>query len=247
MALIVRQLAQAYQRFKRRLFAQGGNALYAEFRRHREQLEASGVPKWKAPYIAALAFPPPPGNDGEPVEHELEPFRPVFPKAFDAGVQLGGPPSAGKTAAARLQSSNRRPAKTAGKRLHRRGSAPPGANGTRENGNFAVWQELASKVGVRKKSSARADIEWVFNHAGADPRNINPADVPSAGAVGLLRYVQGGSANYRDFLQHWGKLIPQRAAIEAEARFSDDGRKQLKLLDEFLASRMAKRRDVEES
>lgn len=250
------QLAQAYQRFKQRLFAQGGNALFAKFRRHRERLEAKGLPKWKARYIAALAFPPPPGDDGEPVEHELEPLRPLFPKAFDAGVQLGGPLSAGKKASARSRSGNRRPAITAAKRLHRGGSAPrraadnaaPSDEGPDSwaKPSRGDWRRLAEAVGFDCKPSTRAVIEWVFDHGSADPRKIDPTTVPGTGAVTLLQYVQESAANYRDFLQLWGKTIPQRAAIEAEARFADDGRKQLALLDEFLASRMAVRRDVEE-
>ena len=184
-------------------------------------IEARVVSRNFAWLIAAWQFKP---LDRSP--HELQEFYESDPKLFDdaatklAKIALPKPPPAPK------------PKKKTGGR--------PDTRAERSD-----WDKLANKVGRERDASEREVISWVFKNGRSDPRRLDADEVPSLGAVMLMEFIQESASNYRDFLQIWAKLLPQKAAIEAEARFSDDGRKQFDLLDDFMASRMAKRREVE--
>jgi hypothetical protein len=61
--------------------------------------------------------------------------------------------------------------------------------------------------------------------------------VPSKGAVGLLKWVQTSPSNSATFYsQIWSKLMPTRQQLDAEARFSDDGKEELEILARLEAS-----------
>ena len=53
-------------------------------------------------------------------------------------------------------------------------------------------------------------------------------------------WVSESDASYGEFLKNiWSKTIPSKTEIERAGRFSDDGREQLALLDEFERSMKA--------
>lgn len=98
-------------------------------------------------------------------------------------------------------------------------------------------RRLAKKVDTSRAAGVRSIAEWVFENAFSDAADIDVDSVPSRGAVGLLEWVQKGAANYSQFIATiWSKLLPTKGQLDAEARFADDGRVQLAMLDEFEAS-----------
>lgn len=97
------------------------------------------------------------------------------------------------------------------------------------------WQELAAKVDDSKQAEEVEIIRWVFDHCDLKPNRIDPETVPCVGAVRLLRHANGGEGGYRDFLNAWLKLMPDRKALEYGSKFRDDGR-DLLLLSDFEAS-----------
>tara|TARA_R100001594_G_C4024789_1_gene259930 strand:- start:299 stop:841 length:543 start_codon:yes stop_codon:yes gene_type:complete len=92
-------------------------------------------------------------------------------------------------------------------------SAPPGSCTEREAANF------------------------VFEYAAVPVGSIPRSAVPSKGAVGLLKWVQTSPSNSATFYSSiWSKLMPTRQQLDAEARFSDDGREELEILSRLEAS-----------
>ena len=98
-------------------------------------------------------------------------------------------------------------------------------------------REISKAIDPSKKAGVRAVAEWVFQNAFSEADEIAPDLVPSRGALGLLVWVQASPTNYSEFIRTiWAKLLPSKGQLESEARFNDDGREQLKLLEEFEAS-----------
>lgn len=99
------------------------------------------------------------------------------------------------------------------------------------------WEGLAEQVAKVERSAAANQVDvlnWVFDHCGLPVEAIDPADVPSVGAVRMLRHASS-DAGYRDFLGAWIRLLPDRKTVEWESRFKDSGQ-DLGLLDEYEAS-----------
>ena len=100
-----------------------------------------------------------------------------------------------------------------------------------------IPQRLLSGVNKHKTASVRDVAQWVFENSQTMLDSIAPDDVPSRGALGLLVWVQASPASYAEFIRTiWAKLLPSKGQLESEARFNDDGREQLTMLEEFEAS-----------
>jgi hypothetical protein len=67
-------------------------------------------------------------------------------------------------------------------------------------------------------------VEWVASNM--QVVDVSPSDAPSSEAWGMLVWARRSPMNESQF---WGsiyaKLLPSRSAIEAEQRYSDDGRR----------------------
>lgn len=100
-----------------------------------------------------------------------------------------------------------------------------------------IWADLISRVDAAKRCSRPESTDWIYEHAGTHPSQIDPAEVPSRGTLRHLQHVKEHPENYGEFLKTFAiKTMPDKKQIEREARFSDDGREQLELLEEFEAS-----------
>lgn len=96
------------------------------------------------------------------------------------------------------------------------------------------WEEIAKEVPLDRKAQPLEIAQWCFQRYMTPIEQIDPDEVPDQGALGLLRHIRATSTSYTDFIRNlWAKLIPDRRAIEASARFADDGREILNDLDAF--------------
>jgi len=92
------------------------------------------------------------------------------------------------------------------------------------------YGELAS-IAPQGSCSEREAANFVFEHAAVPVEKIDPSAVPSKGAVGLLKWVQSSPSNAASFYsQIWAKLMPTKSQLDAEARFSDDGKEELEII-----------------
>ncbi len=99
-----------------------------------------------------------------------------------------------------------------------------------------AWQRLAEGVDPKRTCSTFQSILWIFDNAGKSPTEIEPDEVPSLGTLMHLKLVQRSDADYGEFLKNiWSKTIPSKTEVDRGGRFFDDGRTELKLLDEFEA------------
>ena len=85
--------------------------------------------------------------------------------------------------------------------------------------------------------SEREAAAFVFEFAAVPVERIPGDAVPSKGAVGLLKWVQTSPSNAATFYSSiWAKLMPSRTQLDAEARFSDDGKGELEIISRLEAS-----------
>jgi hypothetical protein len=85
--------------------------------------------------------------------------------------------------------------------------------------SFPVSREMFSG---KKESTARADLEFVYNSI--DLEDVEPEDAPSAGAWGLLCRVRALPALQVEFYTSmWPKLLPSRASLEETPRDTISG------------------------
>lgn len=92
-----------------------------------------------------------------------------------------------------------------------------------------------SKQLVGKQAKLPEILSWIYNNAASDLNDLDPDEIPSAGALYHLKHVQTDSRAYGEFLQIWAKLIPTKQQIDMEERFRDDGRKTLSTIDIVMA------------
>jgi len=94
------------------------------------------------------------------------------------------------------------------------------------------WRKLAKKA-VGKSAKHLDIVSWVANNLDTPLEEIT--ECPSPAAVSLLKRIRATSAlgQMKFFTDMWTKTFPNRTAIEAEARFQDDGRDIIELIDSF--------------
>lgn len=99
------------------------------------------------------------------------------------------------------------------------------------------FDALVAMVDETKKSSSIERLEWIYENAATPWELVKPENVPSRGALRMLRWVKASDLNYEKFVTGlWSKTIPAKSQLDQEGRFTDDGRKQLGMLEEFEAS-----------
>lgn len=99
------------------------------------------------------------------------------------------------------------------------------------------FDALVASVDETKKSSTIERLEWIYENAATPWSLIRVEGVPSRGALKMLRWVKANDTNYEKFVTGlWSKTIPAKSQLDQEGRFADDGRKSLKLMEEFEAS-----------
>lgn len=107
------------------------------------------------------------------------------------------------------------------------------------------WKDLALAVPPGKESNYADDVRWVYNNAETPVEALSPLEVPSRGALTLLKTIQSQPTMYAAFMKdHWSRLIPSKGAIEAEARFRSGNQKLLEMFRMFEEDLNNKRSDV---
>jgi len=97
----------------------------------------------------------------------------------------------------------------------------------------ATFEQLAKMIDQHKVAPEIEIIRWVFNNYKCPVEKLDPEEVPSVGALGLLEWVRAG-ANFGEFFKSaWVKMIPDKRQLEYESSLKDDGRKQLDLCSAF--------------
>ena len=91
------------------------------------------------------------------------------------------------------------------------------------------WANLARSIPQSRKSSARAEAEWVHGHMLADADEVDIDTIPSRGAIALLKEAKRLPGVFYERI--WSKLLPSRAQIENQERLEDDGRNVIGLIE----------------
>lgn len=116
-----------------------------------------------------------------------------------------------------------------------RSSSPSEASGTPERAGktLLALKELENRP---RSASTKAIVDWVFENLPI-AHEVMPEDCPSPGAWGLLQDLQM-DRQFRQTFQTsvWLKSMPNQSQLEAAARFADDGRQVLGVLDKIEAA-----------
>jgi hypothetical protein len=193
----------------RRLHTEGR---YAEYVARREQLKLEGAPEHLAWIYAAAQFPP---MDGSPLEVRV-------PGPLGTGTENENVTGAGESLPTAAELNGDIAAFLA--------AADPRTEGDR------AFDKLHARVAENRKASTVENLEWVYENAATSFDGLDPAGVPSRGALRLLKLVQSSDRQYGEFLLGlWSKIIPAKSSLDSERRFTDDGRKRLVLMEEFEA------------
>lgn len=216
--------------FHSRIHAEGR---FPEYSAVREQLKRDGVDPRDAWRYAASQFPP---LDGSPLEVTV-PVTPLSSlKIEKSEASEGLEPVAEEKAAGAVVVKPGPPVPPKAPTVHGNGKGwtlfSKGVLGATVKDE--EWMKIAEQVPRERSAGALAVADWVFNHAILPPEMIDPEQVPSLGALGLLRSVRSSPKNYDGFISNiWSKLLPNRGQLDAESRFNDDGRVQLGMLADF--------------
>lgn len=106
--------------------------------------------------------------------------------------------------------------------------SPPGGVETVRRTEDAY--ERMALVARGKKAGAIRNVNWVANNIEIPLDKIDVNEVPSPAAVWMLRM---GKVRPHEFMDLYAKLIPNRAQVEEEMKFDDDGEDVLDLLKPF--------------
>jgi len=89
-------------------------------------------------------------------------------------------------------------------------------------------------VAIKRKVTEREIVLWAFEHM--DVVDVQPLDAPTAGAWALLNTMRLDVGLRVEFYRMWSRLLPTKAALEAENKFEDDGRQALAVIDRVRAA-----------
>tara|TARA_R110000796_G_scaffold54061_1_gene126579 strand:- start:8360 stop:8905 length:546 start_codon:yes stop_codon:yes gene_type:complete len=83
---------------------------------------------------------------------------------------------------------------------------------------------FAERDEFKAETASTADtVRWVASYLMVS--DAEPKDAPSAESWAMLQWARRNNANEASFWsQMWRQLMPTKAALEAETRFSDDGK-----------------------
>lgn len=110
----------------------------------------------------------------------------------------------------------------------------PSAEQVSNEGQAQAPVELLGQVGSeafsRETVSTAETVRWVASYLMVG--DAVPEDAPSSEAWGMLQWAKRNNTNEAAFWsQIWRQLMPTKQSLEAETRFSDDGKPILELID----------------
>lgn len=87
---------------------------------------------------------------------------------------------------------------------------------------------------VGKSCSLPHAVQWVADNL--ERKSVKVEAAPSATAWGLLCWAQSSPVCKAEFWKSiWSKMLPSKSELENQARYSDDGSKQIELAERILA------------
>ena len=96
------------------------------------------------------------------------------------------------------------------------------------------WETLFERVDIHKTAPEIEQVRWAYNFVDVNPSLIEPEDVPSCGALSLVKRMNRNDAFYQAMVTKIiDKLLPDKRTLEYESRFQDDGRQELERIEEF--------------
>jgi len=230
-------------RLSARLHDEGRYQSYLDLR---EQLKREGMNPSHAWIVALQSFPP---MDGSSIE--ILPEGPLAALVRDLHTTNGKPPE--PPPAPKFQGANGGAVLT-----DFRSKTPPKPEGDPRDGwdDYSEkvrlapetwvnkWGELAASVKDNRVGGELEILRWLYNNAGTPPDMLTMEEVPGLGALRHLKHLQMSDVNYAEYLKtNWPKLIPDKKTLEYEARYKDDGREELTLIEEFEAALEAEESD----
>lgn len=108
--------------------------------------------------------------------------------------------------------------------------AAPGA-GAGAAADGVTFEKLA--MAARGRTASRtAEVEWVQQQlAIASLDDIDPATVPSASAVALLKWAMANTGDF--FCKLYSSQLPTKKQLEEQQRFNDDGQDTIALIEKL--------------
>lgn len=95
------------------------------------------------------------------------------------------------------------------------------------------WGDLAMSVPAIEADYYKV-VWWVNNNYATPVEALSPIECPCRAAVTMLKAVRENPMAYKDFLKdHFSKLAPSKAELDAQARFRDDNSKLLQMFEVF--------------
>jgi hypothetical protein len=94
---------------------------------------------------------------------------------------------------------------------------------TPDDGLLDLTDELRQMFNEKPEPAEREVIKWLFDNLAI--RKVELKDAPSIGAWGLLNTLQkNDKLREKFYTEVWTKLLPSKAQIDAENKFTDDNR-----------------------
>lgn len=211
---------------KERMHREGTWPQYVKARAH-FQAEPINCPKGIAWQVAAYLFQ---SKDGSPPEIPLDGEMGVFLKKYaDFPLENLPPP-------APFNANNPKVVDTRPEKMPPTPVREKIAADIKESKQIfhSDWDSLKANVDNTRTADMAEVALWVARSSGRPAKDISPDEVPDRMAVFFLKMLAANQANEVEFARTFlAKLIPDRRQLEHAARFQDDGREQLELLERF--------------
>lgn len=98
----------------------------------------------------------------------------------------------------------------------------------RETPSDAILRLIEVAQQLSEPSGVQADVEWVYANRKIPWDQIDPATVPSVGAIGLLEAAISDPTWF--YSTYHAKLLPTKAQIDRQGWFDDDTGKQAEMI-----------------
>lgn len=98
-----------------------------------------------------------------------------------------------------------------------------------------IWRKLYRRIPKKRKANPAVVADWIFNNADADVEELHSKDVPSRGALTLLKHVKSSPGLFSSFIKEtWVKTMPSRQEMIAMDQVGDKHKTQHGMLDAFI-------------
>ena len=97
-----------------------------------------------------------------------------------------------------------------------------------------IQKQEEHEAASTKMWSIPKSVQWAFDHM--EIKILDEDDKPGATALVLWKWLQKNEVNKSEFIKSiWSKLMPSQKELDNQARYSDDGSKEIELAERILA------------